>query len=34
VCTLSFSYCEEKYDKINAALEALNNKVIAARASL
>jgi hypothetical protein len=30
VCALSFNYCEEKYGKINAALEALNNKVIAA----
>jgi hypothetical protein len=30
VCTLLFNYCEEKYDKINPALEALNNKVIVA----
>jgi hypothetical protein len=30
VCALLFNYCEEKYDKINAALEALNNEVIAA----
>lgn len=30
MCALVFNNCEEKYDKINAASEALQNRVIAA----